>query len=440
MSSHDPRSHDVAIVGASLAGCTAAILLAREGARVALIERHAQPDAYKRLCTHYIQASAFPVIQRLGLAALIERAGGVRNGAEIHTPFGWVGHHVGPQDLKEAPHGYNIRRERLDPMLRHLAASTPGVTLMNGVTVKSLVEANGVKGGRIAGVQVRSTAAESVVHARLVVAADGRHSEVAALAGIASKQAPNLRHGMLAVMRHVDLQRGSTSQMWMTGPEVAYVFPNEDGLSVLAWMAPRQVLEDIGREAALDALKARFATLPDAPGLQRAELVDGPMMVKDFPCIWRPPVARGMALIGDAATSLDYLQGVGCGWALQSAQWLADAVSASWRPGSTHAQLDEGLRRYAAQHQRAIASQRFFINDFAGRLDFNPVERLLYAAAARDPDLARRMTRVGARIDTPLALMRPAVLARAAWLNLVRRGTGWDSRGPRVASLEREAA
>ncbi|MFT3858219.1 MAG: NAD(P)/FAD-dependent oxidoreductase [Aquabacterium sp.] len=440
MSSHDPRSYDVAIVGASLAGCTAAILLAREGARVALIERHAQPDAFKRLCTHYIQASAFPVIQRLGLAPLIERAGGVRNGAEIHTPFGWVGHHVSPQDMQAAPHGYNIRRERLDPMLRQLAVATPGVTLMSGVTVKALVEAGGVKGARIAGVHVRSTTSESVLTARLVVAADGRHSEVAALAGIASKQAPNLRHGMLAVMRHVDLQRGGTSQMWMTGPEVAYVFPNEDGLSVVAWMAPRQVLADLDRDAALDALKARLATLPDAPGLQRAELVDKPMIVKDFPCMWRPPVARGMALVGDAATSLDYLQGVGCGWALQSAQWLADAVSSSLRPGSTDAQLDAGLQRYATQHRRAIAPQRFFINDFAGRLDFNPVERLLYAAAARDADLARRMARVGARIDTPLALMRPSVLAKAVWLNLARRGAGWDSRGPVVASMAREAA
>ncbi len=49
--------YDVAIVGASLAGCAAAILFAREGLRVALIERHKNPTAYKTLCTHFIQAS-----------------------------------------------------------------------------------------------------------------------------------------------------------------------------------------------------------------------------------------------------------------------------------------------------------------------------------------------------------------------------------------------
>jgi 2-polyprenyl-6-methoxyphenol hydroxylase-like FAD-dependent oxidoreductase len=52
--------HDVAIVGASIAGCTAAILFARNGARVALIEREGDPAAYKKICTHFIQPGATP--------------------------------------------------------------------------------------------------------------------------------------------------------------------------------------------------------------------------------------------------------------------------------------------------------------------------------------------------------------------------------------------
>ena len=50
--------YDVAIVGASLAGCArTAILLARTGARVALLEKSPDPQVYKRICTHYIQSS-----------------------------------------------------------------------------------------------------------------------------------------------------------------------------------------------------------------------------------------------------------------------------------------------------------------------------------------------------------------------------------------------
>jgi flavin-dependent dehydrogenase len=37
----------VVIVGGSIAGCTAAIFLGREGARVALVDGHSEPDAYK---------------------------------------------------------------------------------------------------------------------------------------------------------------------------------------------------------------------------------------------------------------------------------------------------------------------------------------------------------------------------------------------------------
>ena len=52
--------YDVAVVGASVAGCTTAALLGRAGAKVALLEQRPDPGAYKTVCTHFIQASATP--------------------------------------------------------------------------------------------------------------------------------------------------------------------------------------------------------------------------------------------------------------------------------------------------------------------------------------------------------------------------------------------
>ena len=66
------KEYDVAVVGASIAGCTAATLFARRGASVALIERHSDPNAHKVLCTHFIQPSAVPTIER-------ERPGTTKN-------------------------------------------------------------------------------------------------------------------------------------------------------------------------------------------------------------------------------------------------------------------------------------------------------------------------------------------------------------------------
>jgi choline dehydrogenase-like flavoprotein len=128
---------DVVVVGASLAGCTTAVLLAREGVKVAVVERHAKPDTHKQLCTHFIQASALPVLQRLGVDRLIEEAGGVRNPIEIHSPSGWMGFHLGSRPDGGPHYGYNIRRLRLDPMMRDLAAGTPGVTMLTGTSAKA---------------------------------------------------------------------------------------------------------------------------------------------------------------------------------------------------------------------------------------------------------------------------------------------------------------
>src|SRR2546423_6919038 len=113
--------YDVAIVGGSLAGSAAATFFGRAGLKVALLERHADPKAYKRLCTTVIQAGAGPTIRRLGLQAPIEAAGGLRTGLALWTRWGWI------RDTQGGERGYDIRREKLDPMIRELAASTPGV-------------------------------------------------------------------------------------------------------------------------------------------------------------------------------------------------------------------------------------------------------------------------------------------------------------------------
>ena len=98
---------DVVVVGASVAGCTAARLYAQRGARVALVEKRPDIDAYKTVCTHYIQPSATPTIEKVGLAPLIEERGAVHNSIDLWTPYGgWIPYRG------DTPYGYNVTRQR----------------------------------------------------------------------------------------------------------------------------------------------------------------------------------------------------------------------------------------------------------------------------------------------------------------------------------------
>src|SRR3954447_9224654 len=106
---------DVVIVGGSIAGCALATLLGRQGIRATVLEKSPKPDHYKVVCTHFIQPGATPVLRRLGIVDDIEALGGVRNGLEMWSGEGWIV----PEDV---PFGYSIRRAKLDPLMRELAA------------------------------------------------------------------------------------------------------------------------------------------------------------------------------------------------------------------------------------------------------------------------------------------------------------------------------
>ena len=175
---------DVVVVGASVGGCTAARLFAQRGARVALIERRPDPDAYKTVCTHYLQPSATPTIERLGLAGPLEERGAVRNALDMWTPYGgWIRHRG------ELPYGYNVTRRVLDPLLRRMAAQTPGVELLSGWTVTGLLGED-----RSSGVVAEDLhRSRREIRGRLVVAADGRDSRIARLAGVAGRVRPHNR-------------------------------------------------------------------------------------------------------------------------------------------------------------------------------------------------------------------------------------------------------
>jgi menaquinone-9 beta-reductase len=388
---------DVVVVGASVAGCTAARLYAQRGARVALVEKRPDVDAYKTVCTHYIQASATPTIAKLGLVPLIEERGALRNSIDVWTPYGgWI------RWRGEVPYGYNITRQVLDPLLRRMTADTPGVELLCGNTAKELTA-----GGRPGVVIEDRGHARRELRARLVVAADGRDSPLARMAGVRGRVRPHNRFFYWAYWTGVE-PAGDRSRMWFMEPDCAYSFPNENGLCLLLVAPHRDRLPEF-RADLEGAYLRHLAALPDGPDISQATRESKLLGKLDVPNVSRPAARPGLAFAGDAALASDPLWGVGCGWAFQSADWLVEETAAALVGGGD---LDAALDSYRRVHRRRLGPHHFLISDIASARRANPFERALYRASVTDDHVFHTFEGVGTRRRSPATLFSPRNLVR----------------------------
>jgi 2-polyprenyl-6-methoxyphenol hydroxylase-like FAD-dependent oxidoreductase len=411
------QSFDAVIVGGSLAGCAAATMLGRAGARVAVVEKSPDPAAFKRMCSHFIQASAVPTLERLELVEPMVAAGALRSRFRAHTPWGWI-----EPPAATAAQGINLRREKLDPMVREMAAATPGVELHLGQAVTALRRTDGT----VAGVVARDRdGAETGFEAPLTIGADGRDSQVAKLSGVKVKTYPHGRFAYGGYFEGVPPPCGdrTTATIWLMDPDWAAAFPTDNDLLFCAAMATMDRLPAFKADPE-SALRAYFDEVPEAPSLRDAAVTydDGVVGKIDMTNRWRTPTAPGLALIGDAALATDPLFGVGCGWAFESAEWLADAVAPALRGEAT---LEAGLRRYRRRHTRHLRGHAWMIHDYATGRKMQPPERLLFSGAARDPRAAKVFDRFGSRQIGATHLMATGVpLALAANARYALSGRG----------------
>ncbi len=396
--------YDAVIVGASLAGCTTAIMLGRAGARVALVEKQTDAQAFKRICTHFIQSSAVPTLERLDLLEPIEAAGGVRTHLRAWSQWGWI---AAPRD--RVPAAVNLRREKLDPLVREIAAATPGVELLLGQTVERLLRADGVVRGAVARDR---TGRETELRARLVVGADGRDSRVAELAQVPTRRTPHNRFAYGGYFEGPPPAFAPDGTIWMMDPQWAAAFPTDEGLVFYAAMGTKDRLPEFKADPEA-ALMKWVADVPDAPPIRESRLV-GPVMGKiDMENRLRRPIAPGLALVGDAALAIDPLWGVGCGFAFQTAEWLCDSVTPALLRGEP---LDESLERYRRRYRRGLRGHALLMVDFATGRRLNPGERMLFAASARDEELAVRFDAFGSRRIGPVRMFA-STIPRAVVVN-----------------------
>lgn len=168
--------YDVIVVGARCAGSPTAMLLARSGYRVLLLDRATFPSDTMR--AHWIRGVGTACLERWGLLKEVRASG--------CPPLRQATHDLGdfpltmPMAAREGvPCTYGPRRFVLDTLLVEAAAAA-GAEVRQGFAVQEVL----VKDGRVVGVRGRARGGREVTErARLVVGADGLHSLVARTVG-----------------------------------------------------------------------------------------------------------------------------------------------------------------------------------------------------------------------------------------------------------------
>ncbi len=311
--------HDVVVVGARCAGAATALLLARAGHDVVLVDRATFPA--DTLSTHAIARSGVVQLRRWGLLDRVLASGApALRDISFHDADGVVTRRLAARhgvDALVAP-----RRTVLDALLVD-AARAAGADVRTGVTVEGVTRTGT---GRVSGVVARDGAGRLELGGRLVVGADGLRSRIARAVGARTLRA--------------EAPLGSTHYTYVAGdwPHLEYhlgdrafggVFPTHGGEACVWVCGPAEAARAARRAAAdvdeaFDVLLREVPTLAARlPGRRRTTRARGAVAL---PNVVRAGAGPGWALVGDAAYHRDPVTGHGMSDAFRDADLLAEAV------------------------------------------------------------------------------------------------------------------
>jgi flavin-dependent dehydrogenase len=333
--------YDAIVVGARCAGSPTAMLLAHRGYKVLLLDKATFPS--DTMSTHFIQTSGLERLQRWGLMDRLDA---------LDTPtIPTLTLDLGDFTLTGTPPSDEVqgfrapRRYLLDKMLLD-AAIEAGVEFREGFTVKELISDR----GRVIGVRGKNGGPNVCEEARIVIGADGLHSQVAKhVEAETYNEKPVLSCGYYSYWSGLD-EKGAV--FYPRDGSTVITFPTNDGLSIVLVMRRRSDFDAFRKdiEGVFTLTTEQLPWLADK--LRSAKREERFIGTADLPNYFRKPFGPGWALVGDAGYHKDPVTGEGISDAWRDAEYLVDALGHGF---ACHTPCHEALEAY--EKRRNVAAE-----------------------------------------------------------------------------------
>jgi 2-polyprenyl-6-methoxyphenol hydroxylase-like FAD-dependent oxidoreductase len=397
------ETYDVVVVGARCAGAPTAMLLARQGHRVLLVDRADFPS--DTLSTHVVHPPGVAALDRWGL---LERV--VGTGC---PPMPRYSFDFGPLTLAGAPHpvaghaaAYAPRRTVLDAILVD-AARESGVEVREGFNVDEVLTDDGT----VRGVRGHDGTGPAAFPSRLVIGADGRNGHVArAVSAEEYAVRPRAQYAYFTYFRDLPVEGLEVHFRPFRGFALA---PTNDGatMAVAGW--PYAEAGAFKADVEANFLATLRAVPEVADRLASAERV-APFLGGAVPGFLRVPFGPGWALVGDAGHTKDPITAMGITDAFLDAELCAMAVDA-WLTGrSTY---DDAMGAWHRKRDARVTPMYELTSQLATLEPPPPEMQQLFAAIAGHQDLVDDFVSVNAGVLSPAEFFSPesveAMLGRA---------------------------